>query len=75
MSSFVAGTVLLASAFGAGMVSATPVPEKRGIVVKKKTTRVHPKTVRITVNKNGFSPSSINVEEGYPLTLIFKRTT
>ena len=44
----------------------------------KKTTSVkknakHPKTVRITVNKNGFSPSSISVEEGSPLTLIFKR--
>lgn len=35
----------------------------------------HPKTVRVTVNKNGFSPSSVNVEEGFPLTLIFKRTT
>lgn len=35
----------------------------------------HPKTVRIKVTKNGFSPSSINVEEGFPLTLVFTRTS
>ena len=33
----------------------------------------HPKTVRITVSKNGFSPSSISTEQGSPLTLIFRR--
>jgi Cu+-exporting ATPase len=41
----------------------------------KAARRAHPKTVRVTVNKNGFSPSSVNVEEGFPLTLIFRRTT
>ena len=33
----------------------------------------HPKTVRITVTKNGFSPASIHTETGSPLTLIFTR--
>ncbi len=33
----------------------------------------HPKTVRISVTKDGFSPSEIRVEKGYPLTLIFNR--
>lgn len=33
----------------------------------------HPKTVRISVTKNGFSPASINTETGSPLTLIFTR--
>lgn len=35
--------------------------------------RKHPKTVRVSVTKDGFSPSSIKVEKGYPLTLIFNR--
>lgn len=34
----------------------------------------HPKTVRITVNKDGFSPSQVRAEKGYELTLIFTRT-
>lgn len=34
----------------------------------------HPKTVRISVTKDGFSPSEIRAEKGYPLTLIFNRT-
>lgn len=33
----------------------------------------HPKTVRISVTKNGFSPGSLNAEVGSPLTLIFTR--
>lgn len=33
----------------------------------------HPKTVRVSVTKDGFSPSSIRAEKGYPLTLIFNR--
>jgi plastocyanin domain-containing protein len=39
----------------------------------KKKAAKHPKTVRVTVNKNGFSPSTIEVEKGYPVTLIFRR--
>jgi plastocyanin domain-containing protein len=30
--------------------------------------------VRIKVSKDGFSPSTIEAEKGYPLTLIFTRT-
>jgi plastocyanin domain-containing protein len=37
------------------------------------TAKKHPKTVRISVTKDGFSPSSIRVEKGYPVTLIFNR--
>lgn len=33
----------------------------------------HPKTVRISVTKKGFSRSSISAEVGSPLTLIFTR--
>ncbi len=33
----------------------------------------HPKTVRVSVTKDGFSPSSIRAEKGSPLTLIFNR--
>lgn len=33
----------------------------------------HPKTVRISVTKKGFSTTSINAEVGSPLTLIFTR--
>ena len=40
---------------------------------KKTAPAKHPKTVRITVRKNGFSPASVDVEEGFPVTLIFKR--
>lgn len=34
----------------------------------------HPKTVRISVTKDGFTPSEIRVEKGYPLTMIFNRS-
>jgi len=34
----------------------------------------HPKTVRISVTKDGFTPSQIRAEKGYELTLIFNRT-
>ena len=43
-----------------------------------KKTRVavkHPKTVKVTVNREGFNPSMIKVEKGYPLTLVFYRAT
>lgn len=35
----------------------------------------HPKTVRVRVTEKGFSPSSITIEKGSRLTLIFTRTT
>ena len=35
----------------------------------------HPKTVRISVTKKGFSRTSISTEVGSPLTLIFTRRT
>ncbi len=34
----------------------------------------HTRTVKITVDKNGFSPSSIEVEAGHKLNLVFNRT-
>lgn len=34
----------------------------------------HTKIVRITVDSNGFSPSSFEVEKNHPVTLVFKRT-
>lgn len=33
----------------------------------------HTRTVKITVDKNGFSPSSIDAESGHKLNLVFKR--
>ncbi len=33
----------------------------------------HTRTVKITVDKNGFSPSSIDAEAGHKLNLVFKR--
>ncbi len=75
MSSIIAGVFLLAAAFGAVSASAQAVRERTSHPIHQKITRVKPKTVRITVDKNGFSPSSISVEKGSSLTLIFNRTT
>ena len=33
----------------------------------------HPKTVKVRVTKNGFSPATINVEKGHLLNLVFYR--
>ena len=45
-----------------------------GIAAFKTTVvQAHTRTVRITVDKNGFSPSSIEVEAGHKLNLIFNR--
>lgn len=33
----------------------------------------HTRTVKITVDKNGFSPSSIEVETGHKVNLVFNR--
>lgn len=68
--SIVAASMMLAMLFGGNVAFANPIYGKNSL--KKKFS--HPKTVRITVNKNGFSPSSISTEQGSPLTLIFKRS-
>ena len=67
--SIVAASIMLAMLFGGNAAFANPIYGKNK--VKKKL--AHPKTVRITVNKKGFSPSSISTEQGSPLTLIFRR--
>lgn len=67
--SIVALSMIVAMLFGGNAVFANPIYGKNRL--KKKV--AHPKTVRITVSKNGFSPSSITTEQGSPLTLIFKR--
>jgi len=73
MKSLTAASMMLAMLFGgnAAFAGGTNGNTKNG--AKKKVAVKHPKTVRITVSKDGFSPSSINVEEGYPVTLIFNR--
>ena len=38
-----------------------------------KTVEAHTRTVKIRVDKNGFSPSSIDVEAGHKLNLVFNR--
>lgn len=67
--SIVAASMMLTMLFGGNAAFANPIYGKNN--VKKKF--AHPKTVRITVNKKGFSPSSISTEQGSPLTLIFRR--
>jgi len=34
----------------------------------------HPKTVRISVSKDGFSPAQIRAEKGYEVTLVFTQS-
>jgi len=68
----VAASMMLAMLFGGSTAFTRGTNEKINSGPKKKVA-AHPKTVRIAVGKNGFSPSSINVEEGFPLTLIFHR--
>lgn len=75
--SLVAFSMMIALLFGGGSIAfagGAKTNTKSG-AKSKAARRAHPKTVRVNVNKNGFSPSSINVEEGFPITLIFKRTT
>lgn len=66
--------VMLLGGSSVALAGGTSGKSKNGAKAKV-ARRAHPKTVRVTVNKNGFSPSSINVEEGFPITLIFKRAT
>ena len=42
-------------------------------VVVTNVVEAHTRTVKITVNKNGFSPASIEVEAGHKLNLVFNR--
>ncbi len=74
MKSLIAASMMLAILFGGNAIFANGSNANMKNGVKKKAA-AHPKTVRVTVGKNGFSPSTINVEEGFPLTLIFKRTS
>jgi plastocyanin domain-containing protein len=64
--------VALAVLFGGNAAFANPTTRGGKNAAKKKG--AHPKTVRIKVSKDGFSPSTIEAEKGYPLTLIFTRT-
>lgn len=41
--------------------------------VKTSVVEAHTRTVKIRVDKNGFSPSSIEVEAGHKLNLVFNR--
>lgn len=43
------------------------------VAFKSNVVEAHTRTVRIRVDKNGFSPSSIEVEAGHKLNLIFNR--
>ncbi len=43
------------------------------VIVSTDVVEAHTRTVRIKVDKNGFSPSSIDVETGHKLNLIFNR--
>lgn len=72
MNSIVAASMMLAM-LGGNAILANGTNEKASNVVKKNVSAKHPKKVRVSVSKNGFSPSSINVEEGFPVTLIFTR--
>ena len=73
MRSLVAASMMLAMLFGGNAALANGTNEKPKNAAKGKIAAKHPKTVRVTVSKRGFSPSSINVEEGFPLKLIFRR--
>jgi len=72
MKSIVAASMMLAM-LGGNAAPANGTSDKTKHKAIKKVAAKHPKTVRISVSKRGFSPSSISVEEGFPVTLIFKR--
>jgi plastocyanin domain-containing protein len=44
-----------------------------GLAVKTSVVEAHTRTVKIRVDKNGFSPSTIEVEAGHKLNLVFNR--
>ncbi len=41
--------------------------------IKSNVVEAHPRTVKISVDKNGFSPSTIEVEAGHKVNLVFNR--
>lgn len=70
MKSVGAASMILAMMLGGSNAAfANPIYGKNNL--RKKF--AHPKTVRITVSKKGFSPASVSAEQGSPLTLIFRR--
>lgn len=74
MKSIAAFSVMLAVSVGmttAAFANPTNAEKKPA----RKKAAAHPKTVKVTVNKDGFNPSSISAEEGSPLTLVFTRTS
>jgi plastocyanin domain-containing protein len=56
-----------------GLVLAALVVAGGMVAFKPNVVEAHTRTVRIKVDKNGFSPSSIEVEAGHKLNLIFNR--
>ncbi|MEP7149121.1 MAG: cupredoxin domain-containing protein [Acidobacteriota bacterium] len=44
------------------------------VALETNVVEAHTRTVRITVDRNGFSPSLIEVEAGHGLNIIFNRT-
>ncbi len=68
----------LAAVVVAIMISSSSVTAFAGATTEKGRKKAsiaakHPKTVRISVTKDGFTPSQIRAEKGYELTLIFNR--
>lgn len=72
MKSIFATFMMMVVIFGGNAVFAVGTNAKK-INGAKIIVAAHPKTVRITVSKDGFSPSAIKVEKGYEVTLIFTR--
>ncbi len=78
MKMLAAGLMSLIIGAGGTAVFANSTNNKAGKKAGKKASvaaakKMHPKTVKVTVTKDGFSPSSIRAEKGYPLTLVFYR--
>jgi plastocyanin domain-containing protein len=64
---------VVAVMIGSSGVTAFANPTNKTGNKKASVAAKHPKTVRVKVTKDGFSPSEIRVEKGYPVTLIFNR--
>ena len=43
------------------------------LALETRTIEAHTRTIKITVDKNGFSPSSTDVETGHKVNLVFNR--
>lgn len=61
--------VKLLTVTGALMIGLTA-----AFAVATNVAEAHTRTVKIRVDKNGFSPSSIEVEAGHKINLVFNRT-